>query len=178
VLATDPKHRRRHVADRRPSAAGIGGDDDDAGKEQPVGVVRQQLAHQRDHDDGRRQVVKQRAQEEGYEADQPHQGGELLRPDPLGDHLEAIVRIDDLDDGHRAHQEEGNLRRAHQRFAKLVRDSIAIGGGHRVDCPQQSGTDQGRGRLVDLERVLERDGGIGDDEDNDQCGQHLLPLDS
>ncbi len=53
--------------------------------------------------------------------------------------------------------------------------SMVIGGGHRVDRPQQAGTDQGRGRLVDLERVLERDGGVGDDEDDDQCGQHFLP---
>src|SRR5574343_676930 len=33
-LAADPQHRRRHVADRRPGAARIGGNDDDAGEEQ------------------------------------------------------------------------------------------------------------------------------------------------
>jgi hypothetical protein len=37
----------------------------------------------------------------------------LVGPDALGDDLEAVVRIDHLDDGHRAHQEEHDLGGAH-----------------------------------------------------------------
>ena len=134
-LPADPEHGCRHVADRRPGAAGVRGDDDDAGEEQAVGAVRKQLAHQRDHDDGRRQVIEQRAEEESDDADQPHQGRQLLRLDPFGDDLEAVVRVDHLDDGHRTHQEEGDLRGRHQRFAELMRNQLVIGCRQRVDGP-------------------------------------------
>ena len=119
-LPADPEHGGGDVADRRPGAAGIGGDDDDAGEEQPVVVLVEQLLHQRDHDDGGGQVVEHRAEEEGDEADQPHQRRELGGLDARGDDLEAVVGIDHLDDGHRPHQEEDDLRRPRQRFAQLL----------------------------------------------------------
>ena len=110
---------------------------------------------------------------EGDDADQPHQRGKLGGADALGDDFETVVRIHDLDDRHRPHQEEGDLRGRHQRFAELMRNQLMVGGGQRVDGPQQAGADQRGGRLVDLERMLERDRRIGDDKDNDQGGQHL-----
>ena len=56
-----------------PGAAGIGGDDDDAGEQQAVVAPGDQPLDQRDHDDGGGQIVQDRAEEEGHEADQPHQ---------------------------------------------------------------------------------------------------------
>ncbi len=59
-LAADPEHRGRHVPDRRPGATGVGRDHDDAGEKQPVIPLGEQLLHQRDHHDGRREVVEDR----------------------------------------------------------------------------------------------------------------------
>ena len=108
-LSADPEHGGGDVADRGPGAAGVGGDHDHAGEEQAVVMFVQQLLHQRDHDDGGGQVVQHRAQEEGDEADQPHQRRQLRGPDPRGDHFEAVVGVDHLDDRHRADQKEDDL---------------------------------------------------------------------
>ena len=82
-----------------------------------------------------------------------HIRDELRRPDALGDDFEAVVRVHDLDDRHRPHQEEGDLRSTHQGFAELVGDDVMVARAEGVDRPQQAGTNERRGRLVDLERV-------------------------
>ena len=74
------------------------------------------------------------------------------------------MRVHDLDDRHRPHQEEGDLRSTHQGFAELVGDDVMVARAEGVDRPQQAGTNERRGRLVDLERVLERDRRVGDDK--------------
>jgi hypothetical protein len=173
-LAADPQHRGCYVADRRPGAAGIGGDDDDAGEKEAVSMIGEQLAHQRNHDDSRRQVVEQGAEEEGDDADQPHQRRQFFGTDALGDDLKTVVRIDHFDDGHGAHQEEDDLRRCHQRFAQFVTDLVVVAGRHGVDGPQHAGAEQRRCGFVDLERVFQGDRRIGDDEYDDQCSQHLV----
>ncbi len=132
----------------------------------------EELLHQRNHDDGGRQVVQNGAEKEGDKTDQPHQCRELGGPDARGDDLETVVSVNDLDDGHRPHQEKDDLRRPHQRFAELLVHQMVIAGGQGVNGPEQAGPDQGGGRLVDLERMFQGDGGVGDNKDEDNGSQH------
>ena len=67
-LAADPQHGGGDVADRGPGAAGVGGDDDDAGKEKPLFLVLENPFHQGHHDDGGGHVVKNRGEEKGDES--------------------------------------------------------------------------------------------------------------
>src|SRR5690606_12297352 len=57
-LITDPQHGGGDVANRRPGAAGVGGDDHDTGVEPAFVHVCDQFAQQRDHHDGGGQVVQ------------------------------------------------------------------------------------------------------------------------
>jgi hypothetical protein len=145
-------------------------------KEQPVVVFREQLAHQRDHHDGRGQIVEDRTQEEGDKADQPHQRRKLCGTNALGDDIEAVVRIDHLDDGHGAHEEEHDLGGGHHGLAKFLADLVRVAAEQGVNRPQQARADERRRGLVDLDRVFQRDRGIRDDEDEDERSQHVSDL--
>jgi hypothetical protein len=171
-LPANPQHGGGDVANRRPGAARVGGDHDDAGQQQAVVVPGQQLAQQRHHHDGGGEVVEDGAEHEGDATHQPHQAGQPGGLDALGDHVKALVRVHHLDDGHGAHQEEHDLRRAHQGLTQLFGDLVRIALAQGVDRPQQASPDQGRGRLVDVQRVLQRNGQIADHEDGDEGGDH------
>jgi hypothetical protein len=45
-----------------------------------------------------------------------------------------------------------------------------------INSPEQAGPQDRRSGLVDLDRVLESDGGIGDDKDYDKYGKHLINI--
>ena len=56
-------------------------------------------------------------------------------------------------------------------------DQRVVAAEHGIDRPQQAGAEQGRGRLVDLDRMFQRDRRVGNDENDDNCGcQHSAPL--
>ncbi len=63
---------------------------------------------------------------------------------------------------------------AGQRLAELLTHQLVVSAHDRVDGPEQPSPDQRRGGLVDPDRVLERDGCVGDDEDDDERGQHVF----
>ncbi|MBA7687870.1 hypothetical protein ES703_96344 [subsurface metagenome] len=76
--------------------------------------------------------------------------------------------VDDLDDGHRAQQEEGDARRRRNALVEFMPETGIIADRKGIDRPQQSGAKEGGSRLADLKRVFESYGGIGRNEDEDQ----------
>ena len=109
-LITDPEHGGGDVTDWRPGATGVRRDYHDADEQPALGTAADQLAQQRNHDDGGGQVVQRCGEEEGQEADDPKQVYTLACLDAVGNGPEALVGVDQLDDGHRPEQEEENLR--------------------------------------------------------------------
>ena len=84
------------------------------------------------------------------------------------------MRVDDLDDGHRAQQEEDDLRRAEQGLAEIGGDDLRVANRCGIERPEQARADQRRCRLVDAEGMLEHDRGIGRHENHDQqSGDHV-----
>ncbi|MNF90666.1 hypothetical protein D3C84_732360 [compost metagenome] len=125
-----------------------------------------QLAQQGNHDDGGGQVVQRGRKEEGNETDHPQQVHALAGADAVGDDLEAFVGVDQLDDGHGAHQEEQDLRHFTEVVAQFGRDFVARGfSQERQDAvgpqhqyrPTDDGGEDGRGGLVDFQGVFEGD---------------------
>ncbi|MNZ86662.1 hypothetical protein D3C78_1054890 [compost metagenome] len=178
-LVADPQHGGGHVADRRPGAAGVGGDHHDADVQPAFRAAADQLAQQRDHDDGGGQVVEHRGEEEGDETDDPQQVHALAGLDAVGDGAEALVGVDQLDDGHRAEQEEQDLGDLAQMVAQFADHAVAGRSGGQDAAfaedqhgPAQHGGEDGRGGLVDFQRVFEGDAEVTDDKDQGHPGVH------
>jgi len=108
-LTADPQHGGGDVADRGPGPPGIGGDDDNSGKEEPIFVLVEQFLHQRDHDNGGGEVVEDSAEEKGDKANQPEEGAQFGRLDPGGDDHKSVVGIDNFNNGYSAHEEKDDL---------------------------------------------------------------------
>ncbi|MGY3081230.1 putative Rdx family selenoprotein [Bradyrhizobium sp. LM6.10] len=79
--------------------------------------------------------------------------------------------VDDFDDGHRANQEEHDLRGGGDGLIKLTADQRVVARRERVDCPEHARAEQRRRALVHPDRMLERDRRIGEDEDCGECDQ-------
>ncbi|MGY3410806.1 hypothetical protein ACVWZV_006919 [Bradyrhizobium sp. GM5.1] len=107
-------------------------------KQQAVVALGDQPLDQRDHDDGGGQIVEDCTEEEGNEANQPYQTDLAGRADAGGDDLETVMGVDDLDDGHRANQEEHDLRGGSDGLVKLTADQRVVAGRERVDCPEHA----------------------------------------
>ena len=54
----------------------------------------------------------------------------------------------------------------------VVGSQMVVAGGQGIDRPEQAGADQGRGGFIDLERVFQGDGGVGQDKDDNEEGEH------
>ena len=172
-LPANPEHGGGHIADRRPGAAGIGGDDDDAGKHQPVFPLIEQALHERNHHDSGGQIVQNGAQKKGSYPDHPHQHRQAGGGNTPRQHLKTVVRVDDLDDGHGANQEKNNLRRAGERFSQLGIDRARLGPGQGVHHPKRARAQQGSRRFVDAQRMLKNNSGVGEDKKERECERHL-----
>ena len=177
-MIADPQHGGGHVANRRPSPAGVGGDDHDTGEEPALLLVINQLAQQRDHHDGGGQVVQYRREKEGNKTDQPQQRYPFAGADALGNDLEAVVGIDQFDNGHGANQKEQNFGNFAQVLTQFAIDPMGRAGklwryvfeAQHQYRPAQHRCENRRRRFVDLERVLKGDAQITEDENNrHQC---------
>lgn len=98
--------------------------------------VGDQLAQQRDHHDGGGQVVQRRGQEEGDQPHQPQQVHALVSANAVGDDLETFMGIDQLDDGHRAHEEEQNLGNLAEMMTQLLDHMMGVGAGAGGACSE------------------------------------------
>ena len=233
-LPADPQHRRRHVANHGPRSARVRRDHNHP-DEQLAAIVGDQFLQQRHHHDRAGQVVEHGGHHERKPRRDPHQLHLVRGVDPVGDDLEAVVVVDDLDDRHRPEQEEQNLADLAEQVPKLPLDhvlagqfdpfemmpaggvrlvvlfapfaaSVGIIGGieqaglsrfldrcnlsrlergkpaghnagrcdrpdvHRVDRPNDDREHEGRGGLVDVQRVFEGDRQVADHE-HDKNGE-------
>jgi hypothetical protein len=50
---------------------------------------------------------------------------------------------------------------------------MMVAGRKRIDRPEETGANQRRSRLVDLERMLQSDGRISDDKDDNDGSEHV-----
>ena len=121
-------------------------------------------------------IVEQCREEEGEDAENPQQfllvgGGNLV-----GDDAEALIVLNQGDDGHGAEQEEHYLGRLaevlHQMLADEVVPTVAVeswlrdGAAEDEDGPQEGAEGEGRGGLVDFERMLHSDAEVSDYENS------------
>ena len=56
-----------------------------------------------------------------------------------------LLRVHHFDDGHRAHQEEDDLRRGCQRFTEVFDQRMGVTQADGIDAPQEAGADRCRG---------------------------------
>ena len=85
------------------------------------------------------------------------------RPDAIGDDLESVVSIDQLDDRHRTKQEEQDLRKLAHVMGQLPVDDSCVAC-EDIGCPACDAGHQGRCGLVQFQRMLEDDGEVSDDK--------------
>ena len=153
-VAIDPKHDGGHVTDGRPSAAGIGCNDNHTGVNPAFVLVVDEFAQQHDHHDGGREVVEHGREEERDDAENPQQAAFFARGDAVGDDGEAPVHVDELDDGHGTDEEEergGDV--AHVLDDLHIKDELDALLGQR---PFLQG---GRGRSDEFFELFSADGG-------------------
>ena len=197
-LAGHPEHDGGHVADRAPRTAGVGRQNHHAAEEPAVVLVWNQLSQQRHHHDGSGQVVQNSGEEEGDETQDPQQFRLVRGLDMVGNDGETLIRVDQLHDGHRAHQIEENLgdvaqmvdelvrgeevdermRRIRVVELELVKTSRVMGdvkdafSGNDVQHPHHHTEEQCERSLVNLQRMLQRNAEVSDNEKNDHQVKH------
>ena len=71
-------------------------------------LVFDQLAHQRDHDNGGGEVVEYRRHKEREPGKDPEKNHDFVGFNAIGDYRKAVVGVNYLDDGHGSEQEEQN----------------------------------------------------------------------
>ena len=105
-LPANPQHGGCDVTNRRPRSPGIGRDDHHPCEQPAGGSVRDQLAQQRDHHDGRCQIVQQGRKEKRQDADNPEHFDLVRRSNSVCDHAESFVGIHEFHNGHGSHEEK------------------------------------------------------------------------
>ena len=175
--ALDPEHDGGDVADGRERAAGVGGDDDDAAIYHAVLVVLDEFAEHHDHHDRGSEVVEDGREDECHECDAPQQlalagGGESVLNE-----IESAVGIDDLDDGHGAHEEEQNLAGLAQMMQQPRRGVDAFGrAATGIEGPAHDTHQQCRNGFVDFKHAFEGYAQVAQDEKDDYCSYHCKKL--
>ena len=89
----DPQHRGGHVPDRRPGPAGIGRNNDHAGKNEPVVPVLDELVKKGDHHDRGRQVIQDRGKEERGQRHDPQKRLLVFCRHDIGHNLKTAMRF-------------------------------------------------------------------------------------
>mmetsp|Transcript_82639 Transcript_82639/g.212890 ORF Transcript_82639/g.212890 Transcript_82639/m.212890 type:complete len:345 (+) Transcript_82639:3-1037(+) len=187
-LVRQPQHGCSHVPHGAPSAACIGGDDNQAadGVTQ-VSVLAHRVAEQLQADDGGREVVDDRAHEEAQHAEDRQQG--LLAPlgplaDHVGDNCEAVEVVNGLNHAHGGEEEQDDATDFLEPVVEFVLQRLVpFPGGmrviaHREEGPHRGGHDEHDRGLVDADVVLQHDEDQADqEEDGHQGGLQVLVVD-
>mmetsp|Transcript_53794 Transcript_53794/g.128614 ORF Transcript_53794/g.128614 Transcript_53794/m.128614 type:complete len:405 (+) Transcript_53794:218-1432(+) len=123
-LPLDPQHGGGNITNRAPGPAGIcGNDHQTAAGVAPVLVVRHNLLKDLDAHNGGSEVVNDRAQKEGEDADDGHKTPRLLlgAADDKGcHHREALHVVDGLDDSHGRQQKKDHAAHVREALDKLA----------------------------------------------------------
>lgn len=165
-LPSKPEHDGRHVAYRRPRAARIRRDDDDRRRAHEVPAA-EEARTDREHHEGRGQVIEGRRKEERNEADDPQltEAAELKRLYAVADDVEKTVAHEYFDERHRRQKkdDQGKYSRA-DRFHR-GRDHFSPFGNAEQDPKERAGRGS-RQCLMDAVAPLKRYEYVAADENN------------
>ena len=144
-LLSDPQHGRGHIPNGRPGTTRIGRNDDQTGKPQSIFRGLDQFAQDGDQHNGGCKVVNDGRENKTQYGHDPQQTPFLVGSYELLDGGKTVEVVDDLNNGHGAHQEDQYLsgfpevieqRFFHQMAALLVahlrEDRSAIGSVHHM----------------------------------------------
>ena len=105
-------------------------------------------------------------------ANQPKQPARVGGIDPLGNQVEAVVCVDQFDNDHCAQQKEQDAADFAQMRFQVVQDRFTVGNGKYQHRPAQDAGDQGAGSLVEIHGMLQGNGRVAKNENQDNEPNH------